>query len=83
MNEKNLKAIEEIAGAVGLRSQDLLHYGPYKAKISLGAIKRIMKQPAGKLILVSAITPTPPAKAKPPPASALPRACGTSARTRW
>jgi formate--tetrahydrofolate ligase len=64
MNEKNLKAIEEIAGAVGLRSEDLLHYGPYKAKISLGAIKRIMKQPAGKLILVSAITPTPAGEGK-------------------
>jgi formate--tetrahydrofolate ligase len=59
-----LKEIDEIAKTAGLQPEDLLHYGPYKAKISLKAVRRILEREPGKLILVSAITPTPAGEGK-------------------
>lgn len=54
--------IKDIAsGKLGLEEQDLLMYGPYVAKIATPAIKRLLEgneQGEGKLIVVTAITPT-------------------------
>ncbi len=54
-----LKPITDVAATIGLRSQDLNLYGPYKAKIQLEALRRTGSSASGKLILVTAITPTP------------------------
>lgn len=59
-----LKPIDEIAGKIGLSPQDLDHYGEYKAKIRYSALFANEKNPMGKLILVSAITPTPAGEGK-------------------
>ncbi len=48
----------EVARDLGLSEDELLLYGPYKAKVHLAAYKRREKEPDGKLILVTAITPT-------------------------
>ena len=54
-----LKKINEIALAVGIDDDELELYGKYKAKISLDAMKRLKDKKDGKLILVTAINPTP------------------------
>ena len=48
----------EVARDLGLSEDELLLYGPYKAKVHLSAYKRREKEPDRKLILVTAITPT-------------------------
>ena len=63
--QTTLEPITTIAKKVGLTDDDLELYGKYKAKISFDAIKRLSKEKDGKLVLVTAITPTRPAKARP------------------
>ena len=46
----------------GLTPDDIEQYGHYKAKISFDAIRRLESKPDGKLVLVTAITPTPAGK---------------------
>ena len=58
------KPITKIAESLGLSSDDLELYGRIKAKISLGVMDRIKDNPQGKLILVTAITPTPAGEGK-------------------
>jgi formate--tetrahydrofolate ligase len=50
--------IDTIAKKVGLNNDDIELYGNYKAKVSFSAINRYKSNPRGKIILVSAITPT-------------------------
>ncbi|HPI26299.1 MAG TPA: formate--tetrahydrofolate ligase, partial [Candidatus Cloacimonadota bacterium] len=59
-----LKNIDEIAARIGLSPQDIDHYGEYKAKIRYSALLALENNPIGKLILVSAITPTPAGEGK-------------------
>lgn len=59
-----MKPISEIAKKVGLEDDDLELYGKYKAKIALEAINRLETNPDGKLILVTAINPTPAGEGK-------------------
>ncbi len=54
-----LVPITEIAASVGLREEDLELYGRYKAKIGLHVLERLQERPDGKLIAVTAVTPTP------------------------
>ena len=54
-----LKPIQEIAAASGIQEHELEPYGRHKAKVSLGILERLADQPDGKLICVTAITPTP------------------------
>lgn len=54
-----LKKINEIALGVGIEDDELELYGKYKAKISLDAMTRLKDKKDGKLILVTAINPTP------------------------
>src|SRR5690349_9330476 len=57
--------IIEIAGKrLGIKSQDLVPYGHYKAKLSMDYVKSLRGKPNGKLVLVSAITPTPAGEGK-------------------
>jgi len=59
-----LKNIDEIAAGLGLEPQDIDHYGEYKAKIRYSTLSKLENNPYGKLILVSAITPTPAGEGK-------------------
>ena len=53
-----LRPIMEVGKAFGLLESEIISYGPYKAKISLDVLKRLAHQPDGKLVVVTAITPT-------------------------
>ena len=59
-----MKPIKEIAEQLGLGEEDLELYGKYKAKISLETISKVKNNPDGKLILVTAINPTPAGEGK-------------------
>ena len=62
--QTTLEPIVKIAEKVGLTDDDLELYGKYKAKISFDAIKRLSKNEDGKLVLVTANTPTPAGEGK-------------------
>lgn len=62
--ESNMKPIKEIAEGLGLGKEDLELYGDYKAKVSLDVLKEKENNPDGKLILVTAINPTPAGEGK-------------------
>ena len=59
-----MKPIVEIASKIGIPEDAVLNYGKHKAKISLDFIKSVEKNPDGKLILVTAMTPTPAGEGK-------------------
>lgn len=54
-----LKDIREIAKGIGLNEDEVESYGKYKAKITEDAFKRLEGRKNGKLVLVTAINPTP------------------------
>ncbi len=59
-----MRPITEIAHALGIEDEELDLYGNYKAKLSDNLIRRVSKTPDGKLVLVTAITPTPAGEGK-------------------
>ncbi len=59
-----LKPIEKIGEQLGLKKEDLELYGPYKAKVTLSIYDKLKNKKDGKLILVTAITPTPAGEGK-------------------
>lgn len=62
--EAVLKPITEIAAALDIDADELELYGKYKAKISDSYMEKIKERPDGKLILVTAINPTPAGEGK-------------------
>jgi len=58
------KPIEEIAAKLGIADKHLFRYGPTKAKVAMDYIKTLKDKPDGKLILVTAISPTPAGEGK-------------------
>ena len=62
--EAILENIGDVAGKIGMEPDDLELYGKYKAKISDEYMERVDKNPDGKLILVTAINPTPAGEGK-------------------
>ena len=56
--------ITEVAAKLGIGEEDIEMYGRYKAKLSMDLIRRMEDKPAGKLVLVTAITPTPAGEGK-------------------
>ncbi len=62
--EAELKNIGEIAQGLGIGEDELEYYGKYKAKLSDGLWERISKNDDGKLVLVTAINPTPAGEGK-------------------
>ena len=62
--EAQMKKISEIAAKLGITEDELELYGKYKAKVSLEAWKRVKDNADGKLILVTAINPTPAGEGK-------------------
>ncbi len=59
-----MEPIVKIADKVGLSEDDLELYGKYKAKVSLEAINKLQNNENGKLVLVTAINPTPAGEGK-------------------
>jgi len=59
-----LRPIAEIASEIGLEPSEVELYGSYKAKVNLSVLDRLAEQPDGKLINVTAITPTPAGEGK-------------------
>jgi formate--tetrahydrofolate ligase len=59
-----MKPIVEVASKIGIPQESVLNYGNYKAKVSLDFIKSLEQKPDGKLILVTAMTPTPAGEGK-------------------
>src|SRR5437016_981820 len=59
-----LRPVEQIAETLGLDPDDLEPYGTYKAKVRWKAIERSRVRPAGALVLVTAMTPTPAGEGK-------------------
>ena len=59
-----MKPIVQVAAELGLSEDDLELYGKYKAKVSLDVWERLKDRPNGKVVLVSAINPTPAGEGK-------------------
>lgn len=62
--ECKLKRIDEIAKMLNLTDEDYEVYGKYKAKIELSVLNKLKDKKDGKLVLVTAITPTPAGEGK-------------------
>ena len=62
--EATMLPIKDVAASIGIKEDDLELYGMYKAKISDELINRTKENPDGKLILVTAINPTPAGEGK-------------------
>jgi len=63
-HEATLVPITEVAASLGLSADDIDQYGKYKAKIHLDVFERLQDKPDGKLVLCTAITPTPAGEGK-------------------
>ncbi|MGQ9699341.1 MAG: formate--tetrahydrofolate ligase, partial [Armatimonadota bacterium] len=59
-----LQPIVRIGTSLGLSEDELELYGPYKAKVPLSVLNRLSDTPTGKLVLVTAMTPTPAGEGK-------------------
>ena len=62
--EAVMKPIKEVAASIGIKEDDLELYGKYKAKLSDVLWEEIKDRPNGKLVLVTAINPTPAGEGK-------------------
>ena len=59
-----LNSIIDVAKKIGINQESVFNYGHHKAKISLDFIESLKTKPEGKLILVTAMTPTPAGEGK-------------------
>lgn len=62
--ESEMIPIAQVASKLGIEAEELEHYGKYKAKLSQELWERIKNRPDGKLVLVTAINPTPAGEGK-------------------
>ncbi len=62
--EAKMIPISQVADNLGIKEEDLIHYGKYKAKVSLDLFNELKDKEDGKLILVTAISPTPAGEGK-------------------
>ncbi|WP_128425351.1 formate--tetrahydrofolate ligase [Gudongella oleilytica] len=62
--EAKMLPIKDVAAKLGISEDEIVNYGKYKAKVSLDVFKRLEDKPDGKLILVTAINPTPAGEGK-------------------
>ncbi len=74
--EANMIPIEEVAAQLDISPEDLEFYGKYKAKLSDELLDRTKDNPQGKLVLVTAINPTPAEEGKTTPSVGLGEAFG-------
>lgn len=73
----NLRPISEIAVENGLEQDEVIPFGPTKAKVHLDSLKRIASNPMGKYVDVTAITPTPLGEGKTTTTVGLTQGLGT------
>jgi formate--tetrahydrofolate ligase len=71
-----LRPIHEIAHAAGIEDKELEPFGHTKAKVSLSVLDRLADRPDGKLVCVTAITPTPAGEGKTTTAVSLAQGLG-------
>jgi formate--tetrahydrofolate ligase len=76
-----LRPIEDVAAAAGLEPHEVEPYGRTKAKIDLGVLERLRDRPDGKLICVTAITPTKAGEGKTVTAVSLAQGFGHTGRS--
>ncbi len=62
--EAKMQPITEVGTKLNIPPEQLLHYGPHKAKISFDFVNSLKNKTDGKLILITAITPTPAGEGK-------------------
>ena len=62
--EATMRPIQEIGAELGIQPEELIFYGHYKAKLSKELEQRLQDKPEGKLILVTAVNPTPAGEGK-------------------
>lgn len=62
--QAQMKKITDVAAKLGISEDDIELYGRYKAKLSMDLIRRMESEKPGKLVLVTAITPTPAGEGK-------------------
>ncbi len=62
--EAKMVPVAEVGEKLGIPGDQLLHYGPHKAKLSMDYVKSLADRPNGKLILTTAVTPTPAGEGK-------------------
>ena len=62
--EAVMEPIAAVAGRLGLAEEDLIPYGRYKAKVDHRLVKKLAEKPDAKVILVTAISPTPAGEGK-------------------
>ncbi len=62
--EAKMEHIKDVAAQIGIKKDELEFYGKYKAKLSDELEKRVAGNPDGKLVLVTAINPTPAGEGK-------------------
>src|SRR5687768_17620484 len=59
-----MKRVSEVAAGLGIPEASLEPYGHYKAKVALDFVDSLTDRPDGKLVLVTAISPTPAGEGK-------------------
>ncbi len=59
-----IQPIDQVAGKLDIPGEHLYRYGPYKAKLSMAFMESLSHRPDGRLVLVTAITPTPAGEGK-------------------
>jgi len=59
-----LRPIDEVAGTLGIAAESLIHYGPYMAKVDSNLLRALDHRADGRLILVTAMSPTPSGEGK-------------------
>lgn len=64
IKQSKMKKIDDVIKGYDIKESELYHYGNYMAKLDLGIFDRLKDKKDGKLILVSAITPTPTGEGK-------------------
>ena len=62
--QAKMQKITDVAAKLGISEDDIELYGRYKAKLSMDLIRRMENEKPGKLVLVTAITPTPAGEGK-------------------
>src|SRR5262245_34277258 len=75
-----LLPITDVAAGAGIEPSELEQYGRYKAKVDLSTLDRLADQPDGKIVNVTAITPTPAGEGKTTTSVALTQGLGMIGR---
>src|SRR6478752_4902901 len=78
--EATLRPIADVADEAGIEPDELELYGRYKAKVGLSILERLADQPDGKIVNVTAITPTPAGEGKTTTSVALTQGLGQIGR---